>query len=119
MRWKALLTELAVLLFIVPAIAAAVSGTGSTEAAVWGYDLPYSYAYGAGVPFYTGHDNGDPSGGIYEKPALYPDGAGATDPAVIRGQPENAMDLNFSHAFPSMSGLIYGSRFSPFTFTGL
>ncbi len=44
----------------------------AAAAATWGYDLPYSYAYGAGVPFYVGHNNGEPSGGIYENPALNP-----------------------------------------------
>jgi hypothetical protein len=83
----------------------------------WGYDLPYTYAYGAGVPFYVGHNNGEPSGEIYQNPALYPDGV--PEPSIIYGQPENALDLNFSHAYPSMTGLTYGGQFSPFTFTGL
>ncbi|HEY3272718.1 MAG TPA: hypothetical protein VGJ92_03090 [Methanocella sp.] len=106
MRWNLLLTGTALLLLIAPAVAAAAS--------TWGYDLPYSYAYGAGVPFYVGHNNGEPSGDIYENPALYPNGISA--PSVIYGQPENAMDLNFSHAYPSIAGLTYGSGFSPFTF---
>jgi hypothetical protein len=106
MRWKLLLTGIALLLLIVP--------TAVTAASTWGYDLPYSYAYGAGVPFYVGHNNGEPSGGIYENPASYSNGV--PEPSVIYGQPENAMDLNFSHAYPSIAGLTYGGQSSPFTF---
>jgi hypothetical protein len=109
MRWKLLLTVLALLLLTGPPVAAA--------ATTWGYDLPYSYAYGAGVPFYVGHNNGAPSGEIYENPALYPDGP--HEPDIIYGQPENAMDLNFSHAFPWATGLTYGGQRSPFTFKDL
>ena len=83
MRWKAFLVGLAALLLIAPAAARAVSGSGADGAQVWGYDLPYSYAYGAGVPFYTGHNSGEPSGGIYEQPARDIDGM--FDPAVVRG----------------------------------
>jgi hypothetical protein len=89
MRWKLLLTGTALFLLIAPTAAAA---------AIWGYDLPYSYAYGAGVPFYVGHNNGATSGEIYENPVSYL--GGASDPSVIYGQPENALDLNFSHAYP-------------------
>jgi hypothetical protein len=113
MRWKLLLTAIALLLMAASTIViTAVSSSGQT----WGYDLPYTYAYGAGVPFYVGHNNGKPSGEIYEYPALYPDGV--PEPSVIYGQPENAMDLNFTHAYPSIAGLIYGGQFSPFTFAG-
>lgn len=108
---------IALLWFILPAMAVAVDVPQSEAAKVWGYDLPYSYSYGAGVPFYVGHNNGEPSGDIYENPALYPDGV--PEPSVIYGQPENALDLNFSRAFPSMTGLTYGGQFSPFTFAGL
>jgi hypothetical protein len=109
MRWEYLLTGLALLLLIV--------ATTVTAATVWGYDLPYSYAYGAGVPFYVGHNNGAPSGEIYENPALYPDGIARPD--VIYGQPENALDLNFSHAYPNVAGLAYNSGLSPFKFVDL
>jgi hypothetical protein len=105
MRWECLLTGLALLLLFVPAVAAA---------ATWGYDLPYSYAYGAGVPFYVGHNNGAPSGEIFENPALSL--GGGSDPSIIYGQPENAMDLNFSHAFPFINSMTYGGPSSPFTF---
>jgi hypothetical protein len=108
MVWKLFLTGLALLLLIVPAAAAA---------ATWGYDLPYTYAYGAGVPFYVGHNNGAPSGEIFENPAVYPNDV--SDPSVINGQPENALDMNFSHAFPSIASMTYGGHFSPFTFKGL
>lgn len=109
MRRKLLLTGTVLFLLMVPTVTAA--------GAIWGYDLPYSYAYGAGVPFYTGHNNGAPSGEIYENPALYPDGV--SEPDVIYGQPENALDLNFSHAFPWVTGLTYGGQDSPFTFADM
>jgi hypothetical protein len=41
---------------------------------------------------------------------------GVPEPDVIYGQPENAMDLNFTHAYPSTASLTYGRQFSPFTF---
>lgn len=116
MRWKALVISLALLLFILPAMAA-VCGPGEGAAKVWGYDLPYSYAYGAGVPFYVGHNNGEPSGAIYENPARYSDSFPL--PEVIYGDPENALITNFSYAYPSMTGLTYGGQFSPFSFVGL
>ncbi len=111
MRWKALAAGIALLWFILPATAA-VDGPQ-----VWGYDLPYSYAYGAGVPFYVGHNNGAPSGAIFENPALYPNGV--PEPNVIYGDPENALVTNFSYAFPWMNGLKYGGQPSPFTFADL
>jgi hypothetical protein len=89
----------------------------AAAASTWGYDLPYTYAYGAGVPFYVGHNYGAPSGEIYENPALYPNGM--PEPYVIYGQPENALDLNFSHAYPSIKSLTFGSQFSPFTFADM
>jgi hypothetical protein len=114
MRWKLLLTVIALLLLAASTIVMTAVGSGGQT---WGYDLPYSYAYGAGVPFYVGHNYGAPSGEIFENPALYPNGV--PEPAVINGQPENAMDLNFSHSYPSIAGLAYGGKFSPFTFKGL
>ncbi len=109
MRRECLFAGLALLLLTVLTIV--------VTAETWGYDLPYSYAYGAGVPFYVGHNNGEPSGEIFENPALYPDGVAR--PSVIYGQPENAMDLNFSHAYPFATGLTYGGQDSPFTFIDL
>jgi|AGTN01.3.fsa_nt_gi hypothetical protein len=114
MRWKLLLIGIALLLVAVSTTLITVFGT---DGQTWGYDLPYSYAYGAGVPFYVGHNNGAPSGEIFENPALYPDGVAR--PSVIYGQPENAMDLNFSHAYPFATGLTYGGQNSPFTFIDL
>jgi hypothetical protein len=116
MRWKALVICLALLSLVLPAVAAVYS-PGDGAAKVWGYDLPYSYAYGAGVPFYVGHNNGEPSGTIYENPAGYPDNI--PRPGVIYGDPENALITNFSYAYPSMTGLTYGGQFSPFSFVGL
>ena len=112
MRWKALLIGSALLMLVALIIVAAVNGNGA--ASVWGYDLPYSYAYGAGVPFYVGHNNGAPSGEIFEHPAYYPDGIPRPD--VIYGDPENALVTNFTYAFPSIIGLTYGGQDSPFSF---
>ena len=117
MRWKALVAGLALLWLVLPVMAAVVDGPQGGAAQVWGYDLPYSYAYGAGVPFYVGHNNGAPSGAIFENPALYPNGI--PEPNVIYGAPENALVTNFSYAFPWINGLKYGGQSSPFTFAGL
>lgn len=91
--------------------------------ATWGYDLPYTFAYGTGIPYYTGHNYGAPSGAIYENPGTYP--YGVPEPGVINGDPEYAMLVNYGYAFPFhgptyflRSGPLCGSLASPFAFTG-
>jgi hypothetical protein len=64
----------------------------------WGYDYPYTMAYGTGVPFYVDHNYGVPSGAVHEFPALYP--YGAPEPGIIYGDPENAMLMNYGYSFP-------------------
>ena len=115
MRWNALLTLVALLLAAAPALAAPSSGAGGAK--VWGYDLPYSEVYGAGVPFYVGHNNGAPDGTIYERPAYGPNGV--AEPGLIYGDPEDALITNFSYAFPALKGLKYGERPSLLKFAGL
>lgn len=115
MRWIQSLTCVALLLFIGHAAAAAdydpcdpaQRGVEAVKIAqlracpsptIWGYTMPYSFAYGAGTPFYVGHNYGMPSGAIYEFPALYPHGV--PEPAAIYGDPEYAMLLNYGYSFP-------------------
>lgn len=147
MRWKILVLGIALLLYCGMAVALAVAlADGSYDplcdpahrgpeavkiaslrecpaATTWGYDLPYTYAYGAGVPYYTGHNYGMPSGAIYENPGAYP--YGIPEPGVINGDPENAMLMNYGYSFPFheptyflRSGPLGGNMFSPFAFTG-
>ncbi len=68
----------------------------------WGYDYPYSMAYGMGVPRYVGHNYGMPTGAIYEYPALYP--YGTAESATVYGDPEYAMLMNYGYSFPFHSG---------------
>jgi hypothetical protein len=89
----------------------------------WGYDMPYTYAYGTGVPYYVGHNYGMPSGAIYENPGNYP--YGVPEPGVIYGDPENGMLMNYGYSYPFhgptyflRSGPLCGSLSSPFAFTG-
>lgn len=145
MRWKIAWIAIAValLLFIVPAPGRAQDDFNALcdparrgpeavkiaslrecpAASTWGYDLPYTYAYGSGVPYYTGHNYGMPSGAIYENPGAYP--YGIPEPGVINGDPEYAMLMNYGYSFPFhgptyflMSGPTSGNLFSPFAFTG-
>jgi hypothetical protein len=89
----------------------------------WGYDLPYTYAYGSGIPYYVGHNYGMPSGAIYENPANYP--YGIPEPGVIYGDPEYAMLMNYGYSFPFHNptyfvetGPVANCLGSPFAFTG-
>ncbi|CAJ35199.1 hypothetical protein LRC198 [Methanocella arvoryzae MRE50] len=89
----------------------------------WGYEYPYTMAYGTGTPYYVGHNYGLPSGAIYENPANYP--YGIPEPAVIYGDPEYAMFLNYGYSFPFhgptnlvVTGPLYGCLNSPFAFMG-
>ncbi|HMK47061.1 MAG TPA: hypothetical protein VK436_10590 [Methanocella sp.] len=102
MRWASLALVSAIILCLCQAIVAGpvLSESGGT---VWGYNYPYSMAYGTGVPYYTGHNNGETSGNFYEDPVA--EVPGASDPTRIIGDPENAMPINFTLAFPSMKPL--------------
>jgi hypothetical protein len=122
MRWKYLLIGLALLLYLGPAVALAYEeynplsdpaqrGIEAVKIAAlkenpcvttWGYDYPYSMAYGMGVPRYTGHNYGMPTGAIYEYPSLYP--YGTPDPYSVYGDPENALLMNFGYSFPFHDG---------------
>lgn len=72
---------------------------------IWGYDYPYSFAYGTGLPYYVNHNWGAP-GEICEYPALYPNGV--PEPGIIYGDPENAMLTNFAYSYP-FHGPVYSS----------
>jgi len=102
MRWASLVLVLAVILCLCQVI---ISGPARSEAGgtTWGYNYAYSMVYGTGIPYYTGHNYGDPSGNLYENPIA--EVPGASDPARIIGDPENAMPINSTLAFPSMKPL--------------
>lgn len=143
MRWKVLLVSLALLLYFGQAIVLANDGydpacdpaqrgpeavkiaslKACPASTTWGYDLPYTYAYGVGNPYYVGHNYGAPSGAIYENPATYP--YGVSEPGVIYGDPENGMLMNYGYSFPYRgqtyllrSGPMCDNMFPPFAFTG-
>ncbi|MCD1293389.1 hypothetical protein CUJ83_00050 [Methanocella sp. CWC-04] len=65
---------------------------------VWGYDLPYSFAYGAGRPYYIDHNYGVPSGMCWECPALFPNGV--PEAGTFYGNPEYATLINYDLAYP-------------------
>ena len=139
MRWKIIPLLLAMLLCISTIAVAELNdcdpATRGPEAvkiatlrdnpapATWGYDLPYTMAYGAGIPYYVDHNYGVPSGAIYENPANYP--YGVPEPGVIYGDPEYAMLINYGYSYPFtepdgpvVTGPTYGSLNSPFAFMG-